>query len=120
MHLIRPTSPKSPGASAFESVEGSDDEDTFTDNSKMDPAYLLSNGNTVSLRSIHENYLSFRSHLQPGETRCYCFPLLSINSNNSMSYLVLCSILFTRTTFFHTNLCLQNNFMRNNTVCFWL
>ncbi|KAH9616039.1 hypothetical protein KSS87_022146 [Heliosperma pusillum] len=47
-HLIRPTSPKSPGASAFESVEGSDDDDTFTDNSKLDPAYLLSNGNTGS------------------------------------------------------------------------
>ncbi|XP_074264498.1 AMP deaminase-like [Silene latifolia] len=47
-HLIRPTSPKSPGASAFESVEGSDDDDDFTDNSKLDPAYLLSNGNTGS------------------------------------------------------------------------
>ncbi|KAB2621913.1 AMP deaminase [Pyrus ussuriensis x Pyrus communis] len=35
--LIRPTSPKSPAASAsaFESVEGSDDEDNMTDNSKL-------------------------------------------------------------------------------------
>ncbi|KAL2926714.1 AMP deaminase [Bienertia sinuspersici] len=43
--LIRPTSPRSPVASAFESVEGSDDEDTFADNSKMDATYLHSNGN---------------------------------------------------------------------------
>lgn len=43
--LMRPTSPKSPVVSAFESVEGSDDEDTFIDNSKLDPAYLHSNGN---------------------------------------------------------------------------
>ncbi|KAK9668483.1 hypothetical protein RND81_13G063800 [Saponaria officinalis] len=45
-HLIRPTSPKSPVASVFESVEESDDEDAFADNSKLDPGYLLSNGNT--------------------------------------------------------------------------
>ncbi|KAK9668485.1 hypothetical protein RND81_13G063800 [Saponaria officinalis] len=47
-HLIRPTSPKSPVASVFESVEESDDEDAFADNSKLDPGYLLSNGNTGS------------------------------------------------------------------------
>ncbi|KAL9242593.1 hypothetical protein vseg_016579 [Gypsophila vaccaria] len=47
-HLIRPTSPKSPVASAFESVEESDDEEAFTDNSKLDPGYLLANGNTES------------------------------------------------------------------------
>lgn len=36
-NLIRPTSPKSPvaSASAFESVEGSDDEDNMTDNAKL-------------------------------------------------------------------------------------
>ncbi|KNA14237.1 hypothetical protein SOVF_109320 [Spinacia oleracea] len=44
-YMMRPMSPKSPVASAFESVEGSDDEDTFTDNSKLDPTYLHSNGN---------------------------------------------------------------------------
>ncbi|KAK2980025.1 hypothetical protein RJ640_020051 [Escallonia rubra] len=46
-HLIRPTSPKSPvaSASAFESVEGSDDEDNMTDHSKLDPTYLHTNGN---------------------------------------------------------------------------
>ncbi|KAJ6922560.1 AMP deaminase-like isoform X4 [Populus alba x Populus x berolinensis] len=45
--FIRPTSPKSPGASAsaFDSVEGSDDEDNMTDNSKLDPTYLHINGN---------------------------------------------------------------------------
>ncbi|XVF55071.1 hypothetical protein PTKIN_Ptkin06aG0007200 [Pterospermum kingtungense] len=45
--LIRPTSPKSPvaSASAFESVEGSDDEDNMTDNSKIDTTYLHTNGN---------------------------------------------------------------------------
>ncbi|KAK1383540.1 hypothetical protein POM88_021275 [Heracleum sosnowskyi] len=43
-HLIRPTSPKSPSASAFESIEGSDDEDNMTDNSKVDSTYLYTNG----------------------------------------------------------------------------
>ncbi|KAJ6913313.1 myoadenylate deaminase [Populus alba x Populus x berolinensis] len=45
--FIRPTSPKSPGASAsaFDSVEGSDDEDNMTDNSKLDTKYLHINGN---------------------------------------------------------------------------
>ncbi|KAJ6425252.1 hypothetical protein OIU84_025928 [Salix udensis] len=45
--FIRPTSPKSPGASAsaFDSVEGSDDEDNMTDNSKLDATYLHINGN---------------------------------------------------------------------------
>ncbi|THF95627.1 hypothetical protein TEA_015237 [Camellia sinensis var. sinensis] len=47
-HLIRPTSPKSPvaSASAFESVEGSDDEDNMTDNAKLN-AYIHTNGNVV-------------------------------------------------------------------------
>ncbi|XP_026414671.1 AMP deaminase-like isoform X1 [Papaver somniferum] len=42
---VRPASPKSPvaSASAFESVEGSDDED-LTDNSKLNSSYLLANG----------------------------------------------------------------------------
>lgn len=43
--LIRPTSPRSPVASAFESVEGSDDEDNFADDSKLDSTYLHTNGN---------------------------------------------------------------------------
>ncbi|XVF08298.1 hypothetical protein REPUB_Repub06bG0214600 [Reevesia pubescens] len=45
--LIGPTSPKSPvaSASAFESIEGSDDEDNMTDNSKIDITYLHTNGN---------------------------------------------------------------------------
>lgn len=49
-HLIRPTSPKSPvaSASAFESVEGSDDEDNLTDAAKLDTTYLHTNGNAVS------------------------------------------------------------------------
>lgn len=48
-NLIRPTSPKSPvaSASAFESVEGSDDEDNLTDNSKLDATYLLANGDAI-------------------------------------------------------------------------
>lgn len=46
-HLIRPTSPKSPvaSASAFESVEGSDDEDNLADTAKLDTTYLHTNGN---------------------------------------------------------------------------
>lgn len=50
-HLIRPTSPKSPSASAFESIEGSDDEDNMTDNSKVDSTYLYTNGDAVSCLS---------------------------------------------------------------------
>lgn len=50
-HLLRPTSPKSPGASAsaFESIEGSDDEENMTDTAKLDSAYLHTNGNGVSI-----------------------------------------------------------------------
>ncbi|XP_039009057.1 AMP deaminase-like [Hibiscus syriacus] len=43
--LIRPTTPKSPSASAFESIEGSDDEDNITNNSELDGSYLHTNGN---------------------------------------------------------------------------
>lgn len=45
--FIRPTSPKSPvaSASAFESGEGSDDEDNMTDTAKLDTTYLHTNGN---------------------------------------------------------------------------
>ncbi|KAK8280608.1 hypothetical protein V6Z12_D09G186900 [Gossypium hirsutum] len=45
--VMRPTSPKSPvaSASAFESMEGSEDEDNMTDNSKIDLTYLHTNGN---------------------------------------------------------------------------
>ncbi|XP_057499272.1 AMP deaminase-like isoform X2 [Actinidia eriantha] len=45
-HLMRPTSPKSPvaSASAFESIEGSDDEDNMTDNAKLN-TYIHANGN---------------------------------------------------------------------------
>ncbi|KAK8600017.1 hypothetical protein V6N12_049878 [Hibiscus sabdariffa] len=48
--VIRPTSPKSPAisASAFESMEGSEDEDNMTDNSKIDITYLHTNGNAMS------------------------------------------------------------------------
>ncbi|XP_009757740.1 AMP deaminase [Nicotiana tabacum] len=46
-HSLRPTSPKSPvaSASAFESIEGSDEEDNLTDNAKLDTSYLHTNGN---------------------------------------------------------------------------
>ncbi|XP_024026427.1 AMP deaminase isoform X2 [Morus notabilis] len=56
--LLRPTSPKSPvaSASAFESVEGSDDEDNMTDNSKLDTSYIHANGNAVpECKSLYEN-----------------------------------------------------------------
>ncbi|XP_010264598.1 PREDICTED: AMP deaminase-like [Nelumbo nucifera] len=47
-HIMRPTCPKSPvaSASAFESVEGSDEEDDLTDNAKLDTTYMHANGNT--------------------------------------------------------------------------
>ncbi|XP_049408192.1 AMP deaminase [Solanum stenotomum] len=46
-HSLRPTSPKSPvaSASAFESIEGSDEEDNITGTTKLDTAYLHTNGN---------------------------------------------------------------------------
>ena len=49
--LLRPTSPKSPvaSASAFESVEGSDDEDNMTGKVKLDTTYLHTNGTVVSV-----------------------------------------------------------------------
>ncbi|XP_062166278.1 AMP deaminase [Alnus glutinosa] len=56
--LLRSTSPKSPvaSASAFESVEGSDDEDNMTDNAKLDATYLHTNGNAgPECKSLYEN-----------------------------------------------------------------
>ncbi|KAJ8898937.1 hypothetical protein K2173_008431 [Erythroxylum novogranatense] len=55
-NLVRPTSPKSPvaSASAFESVEGSDEEDNMTDNAKLETSYLHTNGN-VALEHINTN-----------------------------------------------------------------
>ncbi|XP_075510261.1 AMP deaminase-like isoform X2 [Primulina tabacum] len=56
-HLIRPTSPKSPvvSAAAFESVEGSDDEDNMTDNCKLDMSYIHTNGNASVPGHINAN-----------------------------------------------------------------
>ncbi|KAE8686941.1 AMP deaminase [Hibiscus syriacus] len=53
--LIRPTTPKSPSVSAFESIEGSDDEDNITENSKLDGTYLHTNGNAGPNLSDHIN-----------------------------------------------------------------
>lgn len=49
-HLVRPTSPKSPvaSASAYGSLEGSDEDDVLQDDPKLDTIYLHSNGNIVS------------------------------------------------------------------------
>ncbi|KAK4359352.1 hypothetical protein RND71_021581 [Anisodus tanguticus] len=46
VHSLRPTSPKSPvaSASAFESIEGSDEEDDITETAKLDTSYLHTNG----------------------------------------------------------------------------
>ncbi|KGN54386.1 AMP deaminase isoform X1 [Cucumis sativus] len=56
---MRPTSPKSPIAStsAFESVEGSDDEDdNMTEDTKLGSGYLLANGNAgPECKGIFEN-----------------------------------------------------------------
>ncbi|XP_073140648.1 AMP deaminase-like [Henckelia pumila] len=56
-HHTRPISPKSPvaSASAFESVEGSDDEDNLTDAAKLDTTYLHTNGNANVPDHIHAN-----------------------------------------------------------------
>ncbi|KAK4483781.1 hypothetical protein RD792_010985 [Penstemon davidsonii] len=56
-HFIRPTSPKSPvaSASAFESVEDSDDEDNMTDNAKLDITYLHTNGDVNVPDHINAN-----------------------------------------------------------------
>ncbi|XP_043697964.1 AMP deaminase-like isoform X2 [Telopea speciosissima] len=54
-HIMRPTSPKSPvaSASAFESIEGSDEEDNLTDNSKLDNSYLHANGDAG--KNLYQN-----------------------------------------------------------------
>ncbi|KAL5720997.1 AMP deaminase [Ranunculus cassubicifolius] len=73
--MMRPPSPKSPvaSASAFESVEGSDEEDNLTDNSKLDNGYLLANGNggPESNDNVEENPLPaasmIRSHSVSGD-----------------------------------------------------
>jgi hypothetical protein len=59
--LLRSTSPKSPvaSASAFESVEGSDDEDNMTDNAKLDATYLHTNGNAVGLLCTYKSTFFF-------------------------------------------------------------
>ncbi|CAA0827485.1 AMP deaminase [Striga hermonthica] len=58
-HLVRPTSPQSPvasaSASAFENVEGSDDEDIMTDSAKLETAYLHVNGNANVSEPINAN-----------------------------------------------------------------
>lgn len=56
-HLIRPTSPKSPvaSASAFESLEGSDDEDNLTDSTKLDHSYLHTNGDANIADCLNTN-----------------------------------------------------------------
>ncbi|KAI3932314.1 hypothetical protein MKW98_025034 [Papaver atlanticum] len=58
---VRPASPKSPvaSASAFESVEGSDDED-LADNSKLNSSYLLANGDagTESIFQTVPNHMN--------------------------------------------------------------
>ncbi|KAK4418904.1 AMP deaminase [Sesamum alatum] len=56
-HLIRPTSPKSPIAcgSAFESLEGSDDEDNVADVAKLDPTYILTNGHVENINASVES-----------------------------------------------------------------
>ncbi|KAK6943472.1 AMP deaminase [Dillenia turbinata] len=56
-HSIRPTSPKSPvaSASAFESVEGSDDEDNMMDSAKLDASYLRTNGDAIPPDNLNVN-----------------------------------------------------------------
>lgn len=47
--FVRPISPKSPVASAFESVgESDDDDDNMTDSAGLDASYLQANGDMVS------------------------------------------------------------------------
>ncbi|KAL8154253.1 hypothetical protein V2J09_012013 [Rumex salicifolius] len=75
VHLIRPTSPRSPGASAFGSIEGSDDdEDILTESSKLDDTYMDSNGNAEipeenanSEQISHASSSMIRSHSVPGD-----------------------------------------------------
>lgn len=48
--VARPTSPKSPvlSGSAFESIEGSEEDENVPNDSKLDNTYLHMNGNLVS------------------------------------------------------------------------
>lgn len=52
--VIRPSSPKSPvaSASAFESVEGSDEDDDLPENGKLENHYGHENGNVVTFLNM--------------------------------------------------------------------
>lgn len=52
-HVIRPMSPRSPTASVFESMEGSDEEDNMTDSCIVDSTYLYTNEDSVRFIIIH-------------------------------------------------------------------
>ncbi|KZV15165.1 AMP deaminase [Dorcoceras hygrometricum] len=56
-HHTRPISPKSPvaSASAFDSLEGSDDDDNLTDAAKLDTTYVHTNGDANVPDCIHAN-----------------------------------------------------------------
>ncbi|XP_075513150.1 AMP deaminase-like isoform X1 [Primulina tabacum] len=56
-HHSRPISPKSPVASvsAFESIEGSEDEDNLTDAAQLDTTYVHTNGSVNLPDHIHTN-----------------------------------------------------------------
>ncbi|XP_074332077.1 AMP deaminase-like isoform X2 [Apium graveolens] len=54
-HVIRPMSPRSPTASIFESMEGSDEEDNMTDSCIVDSPYLYTNEDSNLDSSLYEN-----------------------------------------------------------------
>ncbi|KAL1830301.1 hypothetical protein DCAR_0209741 [Daucus carota subsp. sativus] len=54
-HVMRPMSPRSPTASVFESMEGSDEEDNMTDSCIVDSPYLYTNEDTNLDSSLYEN-----------------------------------------------------------------
>nr|CAD1833052.1 unnamed protein product [Ananas comosus var. bracteatus] len=57
--VARPTSPKSPvlSGSAFESIEGSEEDENAPNDSKLDNTYLHMNGNLCVSQELHENII---------------------------------------------------------------
>lgn len=62
-HVIRPMSPRSPTASVFESMEGSDEEDNMTDSCIVDSPYLYTNEDSVRFVIISCLFLFMLSFL---------------------------------------------------------
>ncbi|KAK1376843.1 AMP deaminase [Heracleum sosnowskyi] len=72
-HVIRPISPRSPTASVFESMEGSDEEDNTTDSCIVESPYLYTNEDSNLDSSLYEN---LPEHASANEARAVAADIL--------------------------------------------